>query len=148
MNPDKFMAVMEAYYGKYNPTKRAIILEYIKHDVNVELKTLSRHVLEELDSRYKSQPDIATLKKAAREIKKNDPNIYYNGRCLGHYDGGRFIPDLTSLNSNEITRYVSEGAYSSKASFIAFIDKLNNPELEDKSANILQVEAPEQRDDI
>ena len=144
MSPDKFMTVMEAYYGKYNPTKRAIILEYIKHDVNVELKTLSKHVLEELDSRYKSQPDIATLKKAAKDIRKHDPNIYYNGRCLGHYDGGRFIPDLTNLTSNEITLYVTEGAYSSKANFIAFLNKLNNPSIEDKNANILQVEAPEQ----
>lgn len=139
MTSDRFVAVMEAYYGKYNPTKRAIILEYLKHDINVDLQILSKHVLEELDSRYKSQPDIATLKKASRAISKNDPNIYYNGHCLGHFDGSRFIPDLTKLSSNQISRYVSEKAYSSKGAYIKFLERIRSPSLEDHSEDQLQI---------
>lgn len=143
MTAERFMNVMESYYGKYNPTKRAIILEYVKHDVNVDLQILAKHVLEDLDSRYKSTPDIATLKKSTRAIKKNDPNVYYNGKCLGHYDGSRFIPDLTSLSSNEITRYVSERAYSSKVEFMNFLKRIGDPALENHTKDPLQI-----KDDI
>ena len=147
MTAINFVELMEAYYGKYNPTMRAVVLEYLTHDVNIDLKLLSKHVLEEHNSQYKSPPDVAVFAKIKKAIKKHDPNIYYNGRCLGHYAGGRFIPDLTSLKGDQITRFVEEKIYS-KSEFINFLDRLDNPALEDKNAKILQVEAPEQGDDL
>ena len=138
----QFIELMEAYYSKYNPTIRAVVLEYLTHEANVDLKTLSKHVLEEHKSQYKSPPDIAVFAGIKKAIKKHDPRIYHNGRCLGHYDGGRFIPDLTKLKGDEITRFVTEKIYS-QSDFVAFLDRLDNPALEDKNANILQVEAPE-----
>ena len=123
---------------------RTVVLSYLTHDVDVSLETLSKHVLEEHKSQYKSPPDVAVFASIKKDIRKNDPRVYHNGRELGHFDGGRFIPSLTKngITGDNITLFASENV-SGKAAFIAFLNKIESPALEDKNANILQVEAPE-----
>ena len=114
MTATSFVELMEAYYGKYNPTMRTVVLSYLTHDIDVSLETLSKHVLEEHKSQYKSPPDVAVFASIKKAIRKNDPRVYHNGREIGHFDDNRFIPSLTKngITGDKIALFASINTFS------------------------------------
>jgi hypothetical protein len=63
MNYNKFISLVEAYYGKYEPPKKKeIIVKYIMSKYKeFELESLYKKIILNIESKFKTPPDIKQL---------------------------------------------------------------------------------------
>ena len=108
MKPEDFVRMVEQYYGQYDSSlMRATVLKYLQGLPAAVLQPLYKQLLLMHSSQFKAIPDIAILEKARREMQKNDNGVYRDGRRIGYYDGGRFIPDLSLLTGEQLIEYAA-----------------------------------------
>jgi hypothetical protein len=138
----EFVKGIERYYGAYdNSYKREVVERFMARMEIGRITALYEMVLLYFSDRYGKVPDVAAIRDIedshADELKQKSGEIYFdqqeayrNGEYLGHYDSGRFIPYLRSIQvAGLITEYTNEfvAGAPTPESFAKFID--SRPEL-------------------
>lgn len=80
---EKFVSVIESYYGKYStPEKKKIILKYIMGKYPEEvLDELLKKIVRNFSSQYKSPPDIAMIEEMLEENVEMGANEVWEEIC-------------------------------------------------------------------
>lgn len=109
MKAEEFVKAIEAYYGAYErPLVRRTVLAYMEQYRPGVIRRLYQQLLLEFSGQYKVAPDVAAIEKVRRSMNEERTDaVYRHGRRVGHYDGARFIPDLTLLSETGIREYVA-----------------------------------------
>lgn len=125
-----FMRNVEGYYGKYNNefVKTAVMRFITQYDEN-ELDMILESIMLLFLKQYKPEIDVGAIAKAAEKARVgitgdrgDGENVYYNGRLIGHYDTGRFIPAVHRLTASAKQKYIEHYAdYSNPDSFVELI---------------------------
>lgn len=112
MKPEDFIRMVEQYYGEYDrPLIRATVFKYLQGLPAGILQHLYKQLLLMYSNQYKAVPDVAMLEKVRAELNKYDSGVYRNGKRIGYYDGGRFIPDLSLLTKHQLEEYAQNYVY-------------------------------------
>lgn len=71
MTPEKFVATIEGYYGKYDmPLRRAMVLQYMGQYNQEEIDKIFDRVVRTYSGQYRFAPDIAVIEKAVQDYNE------------------------------------------------------------------------------
>lgn len=114
---EKFVQAVQAYYGKYSsPLIAKLVAKWIDDHPDLDIGMFFEILTKSFSSQYGKQPDVAILEKTLQEHKadiefasgnyESDGVVYRKGIRVGHYDGSRFIPDLTIISEQKFKKFL------------------------------------------
>ena len=124
MTTTDLVKLLEGYYGPYErPVLKQMVTKYLDGFTSVQRAKLWTEIKLQFSTRWNTQPDIAVLEETVQKseigIKAVDGEVFNDGVRIGHYDSGRFIPDLAGLDRAKMQRYIDDyEAYQTPEKFI------------------------------
>ncbi len=83
MTINKFLKMLESYYGKYErPLIRQIVEGYLGQFQESELEILNQRLILDYSTQYKCTPDVAILENIKKQINEEQRNKV-NGNLIG-----------------------------------------------------------------
>lgn len=72
MTIPEFIKAIEGYYGKYKPTTKSVVAQYLQEEgLHPErLRAIWRHLVKTVSGQYGFVPDVAVIEQAKKETGK------------------------------------------------------------------------------
>ncbi len=111
MTAEEFCKAVQEYYKPWSSKIMGVmVVEWIRRHAEIELNEFFYMLVEEYPASYDKAVDVAALQSAYKRNREalkiasgnytdGAGNIYRNGLEVGHYDSGRFIPNLSPLQT-------------------------------------------------
>ena len=124
-----FISSVEGYYGEFKmPLVKTLVMKHIMQYSENQLEAIFESLTLNFLKTYKPEIDVGAIAQAAEKAKVGmrieGQEAMYDGRYLGNFDSGRFIPAIFLLDEKERIEYSKNYKdYTSPEKFMPLVAK-------------------------